>query len=247
MRALRARTANKATGAKTRKAESRALAVELRRSLVSGVAVVLAIECSTPRATLAVMRGGSVVFEEVFESDRHHNSLLFEPLQQAIEALEGARIDEIVVGTGPGSYSGTRVGIAAGQGVGIVHGCPVVGLSSLLALGLDEGLVVGDARRGSAWWVRLDGGLPDPQLVDHGELEKLIDGPVHALEDLSALGLSDKIEVRRVMPTARALAAAWLTLDGTTRDRLRAEPPQPAYLRPPHITQAKKGHPLLRR
>lgn len=211
------------------------------------MAVVLAIECSTPRATLAVMRDGSVVFEGSFESDRHHNSLLFEPLQQALEALEGARIDEVVVGTGPGSYSGTRVGIAAGQGVGLVHGCPVVGLSSLLALGLDEGLVVGDARRGSAWWVRLGEGLPEPQLVDHGDLAKLVDPPVHALEDLSALDFPEGFEIRRVTPTARALAGAWLGLDEATRDRLRAEPPQPAYLRPPHITKAKKGHPLLRK
>lgn len=211
------------------------------------MALVLAIECSTPRATLAVVRDGAPVFEQDFESDRHHNALLFKPLQQAIEALEGARIDEIVVGTGPGSYSGTRVGIAAAQGVGLVHGCPVVGLSSLLALGLDDGLVVGDARRGSAWWVRLGDGLPEPQLLDHGELPKVIDGPVHALEELSAVGLPDEIELIRVTPTARALAAAWLALDESTRDKLRAEPPQPAYLRPPHITKAKKGHPLLRR
>lgn len=210
------------------------------------MALVLAIECSTPRASLAVVRDGVSVFEGAFESDRHHNALLFEPLQQAIEALEGGRIDEIVVGTGPGSYSGTRVGIAAGQGVGLVHGCPVVGLSSLLALGLEEGLVVGDARRGSAWWVRLGAGLPEPQLVDHGELAMVIDGPTHALEDLTALGLPDEIELRQVTPTARALAEAWLALDEEARGRLRSEPPQPAYLRPPHITKSKKGHPLLR-
>lgn len=213
----------------------------------AAVALVLAIECSTPRASLAVVADGVVRFEGGFESDRHHNALLFAPLQEAIEALEGASLDEIVVGTGPGSYSGTRVGIAAGQGVGMVHGCPVVGLSSLVALGLDEGLVIGDARRGSAWWARLGAGLPQPQLVDATDLSPLIDGPVHALEDLSRLGLGEDVEVRAAIPKATALAAAWLGLDEATRETLRSEPPQPAYLRPPHITEAKKGHPLLRK
>lgn len=211
------------------------------------MALVLAIECSTPRASLAVVKDGVVVFEGGFESDRHHNAVLFEPLQAAMAAADGERFDEIVVGTGPGSYSGTRVGIAAAQGVGLVHGCRVVGLSSLLALGLDDALVVGDARRGSAWWVRLGSGLPLPEVVDAAELPARIDGPVHALEDLARLRLPEEVEVRRVTPTATALEAAWRGLDEATRERLRAEPPQPAYLRPPHITEAKKGHPLLRR
>ena len=211
------------------------------------MANVLAIECSTPKASLALVRDGEVVLEGGFESDRHHNALLFEPLRYLIKALGGADLDEIVVGTGPGSYSGTRVGIAAGQGVGLVHRCPVAGLSSLLALGLEQGLVVGDARRGSAWWVRLGDGLPEPQLVPASELPGLIDGPAHALESLSRLALPPGVEIRRVTPSATALATAWLALDEPTRDRLRAEPPQPAYLRPPHITEAKKGHPLLRR
>mgnify|MGYP002622099562 CR=1 FL=1 len=214
---------------------------------LAAVALILAIECSTPHASLAVVRDGETVYEGGFESDRHHHALLFAPLQKALGAIGDGKIDEIIVGTGPGSYSGTRVGIAAAQGVGLVHGCGVVGLSSLLALGLEEGLVVGDARRGSAWWVRLGEGLPEPQLVEVAELSQMIDGPVHALEDLSRLALPGKTEVRQVVPTAAALASAWRGLDEPTRDRLRVEPPQPAYLRPPHSTAAKQGHPLLRR
>ena len=67
------------------------------------------------------------------------------------------------------------------------------------------------------------------------------------MEDLEALDLPEETEIRRVIPTAPALAEAWLALDDATRTKLRDEPPQPAYLRPPHITQAKRGHPLLRK
>ncbi|BCX47964.1 tRNA threonylcarbamoyl adenosine modification protein YeaZ [Haloferula helveola] len=211
------------------------------------MASLLAIESSTPRASLVLWRDGEVVFEGGFESDRHHNALLFAPLRQAIEILGESRLDEVIVGTGPGSYSGTRVGIAAGQGVGLVHDCPVVGLSSLLALGFAEGTVVGDARRGSGWWAEIGDGLPDPQLAEAAELPGLVPGEVFALEDLGKLGLPPEIEVRPAQPTARRLVEAWLALDEPTRAPLRAEPPQPAYLRPPHITEAKKGHPLLRK
>lgn len=211
------------------------------------MAGLLAIECSTPQASLALLRGDEIVAERAFQSDRHHHALLFAPMAELLDEAGPDRLDEIVVGTGPGSYSGTRVGIAAAQGIGLVHGCGVVGLSSLAALGIDDGLVIGDARRGSAWRARLGNGLPDPQLVAVEDLTKEISGPVHALEDVARLGLPESVEVRRVAPTAGLLAAAWLSLDEATRDALRREPPQPAYLRPPHITEAKKGHPLLRR
>ena len=40
----------------------------------------LFIESSTPRASLALLRGRAVVFEESFTGDRSHNALLFAPL-----------------------------------------------------------------------------------------------------------------------------------------------------------------------
>jgi len=212
------------------------------------VGTLLAIESSTPRASLALLTDGEVRYEGGFESDRNHNSLLFAPLQAALAAAAPGGIDEVVVGTGPGSYSGTRVGIAAGQGVAMVHDCPAVGLSSLLAAGVESGIAIGDARRGSAWWARLGEGLPEPALVPDAELAAKLEGAprVFAFESVARLGLPDSIEVRPLVPTAAALARAWLALPEETRQRLRAEPPQPAYLRPPHITEAKKGHPLLR-
>ncbi|GAA5481122.1 tRNA (adenosine(37)-N6)-threonylcarbamoyltransferase complex dimerization subunit type 1 TsaB [Haloferula sargassicola] len=211
--------------------------------------LLLAIESSTNRASLALFRDGVCVFEGGFESDRNHNSLLFDPLEKALARLEGERLDEVVIGTGPGSYSGTRVGIAAGQGVALVHGCPAVGLSSLLATPVRRGFAIGDARRGSAWWATVGDGLPQPELIDPAELaSRLRDQPaVFSFENVTRLGLPAELEVAHQEPTAPRLAEAWLALPEETKARLRAEAPQPAYLRPPHITEAKKGHPLLRK
>jgi tRNA threonylcarbamoyl adenosine modification protein YeaZ len=212
------------------------------------VATLIAIESSTNRASLALIRDNQRVFEDGFESDRNHNSLLFAPLQAALDLLGDDRLDLVVIGTGPGSYSGTRVGIAAGQGVALVYACPAVGLSSLLATPVKRGIAIGDARRGSAWWAEIGNALPEPQLIDPAALADTLRGhsAVFSFENVAPLGLPADLRVDLAHPTASALAEAWLSLPGETKARLLAEPPQPAYLRPPHITVAKQGHPLLR-
>ena len=209
----------------------------------------LAIETSTTHASLALWRGGEIVFEDGFESDRHHHALLFGPLERALDVLGEDGLGEVIVGSGPGSYSGTRVGIAAAQGVALVHGCAAVGLASLLAAGVREGLAVGDARRGSAWRARVTAGrIPEAKLIGLPELAEELRGngaaEVFSFEDVDRLALG--ATVTRRVPTARGLIDAWLSLDEGKREELRSVPPQPVYLRPPHITEAKRSHPLVR-
>lgn len=214
-----------------------------------GVSLILAIESSTQHASLALLRDSAIIFDSDFESDRNHNSMLFDPLQQAIGELDGETLDAVIIGTGPGSYSGTRVGIAAGQGVAMVHDCPAVGISSLLAVGISSGVAIGDARRGSAWWTEIKvGDLPQPELLPTAELAEKIAGweGVFSFEETKSLALPKEIAVQKCWPTAVHLAEAWLALPDEMKNELTSVPPQPAYLRPPHITAAKKGHPLLR-
>lgn len=215
----------------------------------AAVSTLLAIESSTPHASLVAMIEGEVIYEGSCVSDRHHNSLIFEPLQAAVEALEGHRIDEVVIGTGPGSYSGTRVGISVGQGVAMVHECPAVGLSSLLAAGFDEATAIGDARRGSGWFAKVNRSyLPEPQLIPMEDLASAVESSkiLFSFEPADRFRFPGSIAIEEAVPTARRLAEAWQALPESAKAALRAEPPQPAYLKPPHITEAKKGHPLLR-
>ena len=218
----------------------------------------LFIESSTPRASLALLRGSTVVFEDSFTSDRSHNAMLFGPLEQALALIpEGETLAAVVIGTGPGSYSGTRVGIAAGQGVAMVHACPAVGLSSLLAVERGPALAVGDARRGSAWRLSIDPERPDDEPVLCGvadladEIRDVLaaGSPVFSLEPAGKIGLPEDLAaaIRVDQPDAPGLAAAWLGLAPGVQARLEKIPPQPVYLRPPHVTMAKSGHPLLRK
>ncbi len=109
----------------------------------------LAIELSTPRGHIAAVRAdGSVLVEHAFTSNRSHNSMLYTPLEAALHAAD-RDLDGIVVGTGPGSYTGVRIAIAVAQGIAIARGVPIYSIPSVLSFReADEYLAVGDARRG---------------------------------------------------------------------------------------------------
>ncbi len=119
---------------------------------------ILAIETATARGGVAVVRDGGVVFERHFVSERSHNSQLFAPLSEALR-LYSSDLRCIVVGIGPGSYTGARIGIAAAQGLGLSRDVPVIGLLSVLAPEAAEEppefVVCGDARRGKFFTARV--------------------------------------------------------------------------------------------
>lgn len=119
----------------------------------------LAIDLSTPRGHIAVLRDGAVVYEQSFTSHRSHNSLLYAPLAQALD-IAGADLEKLIIGTGPGSYTGVRISIAAAQGVAMSRQVPLVGLSSLVTLNeAADYLVAGDARRGKFYSAHVCNGL----------------------------------------------------------------------------------------
>ncbi|WP_018971156.1 tRNA (adenosine(37)-N6)-threonylcarbamoyltransferase complex dimerization subunit type 1 TsaB [Rubritalea marina] len=214
----------------------------------------LAIETSIPNATISLKVGNHSPVTKQFESHRQQNQLLFPPLQELLELIpEGDSLDAIIIGTGPGSYSGSRIAIAAALGVASIHSCPVVGQSSLLAhpLAHDEArfLATGDARRGAFYISEVQRGqLPsEPQLLEREDFETKVqqaDCPVVTIDQkLDWLG---DLEITACQPTAADHLRAWESWDEATRHKLLATPAEPAYLRAPFITKAKPGHPLLR-
>jgi tRNA threonylcarbamoyladenosine biosynthesis protein TsaB len=82
---------------------------------------------------------------------------LLKEVERSVAAAGGwESVGRIAVGTGPGSFTGLRVGIATARGLGLSRSLPVIGAGTLDALGLGLGevagtstrLVVLDARRG---------------------------------------------------------------------------------------------------
>ena len=132
----------------------------------------LILETSTPQASLATVEPGGRIEQRDFTSDRSHNAVLFSPLKELLDARGTTGIGLVLVGSGPGSYSGTRVGIAAAQGVAIACGCPAVAVPSILAVPSARNgaayLPIGDARRGSFWTAEVEGSdtPQEPVLTD---------------------------------------------------------------------------------
>lgn len=111
------------------------------------MSVVLAFDCAVSGLGVAVVRGGAVVANRR-EEGREQAARLLPAIGEVLrEAGVGRRaIDLIAVTTGPGSFTGVRVGLAAARGLAIGLGVPLAGIPTTTVLraqaGVNDRLVV---------------------------------------------------------------------------------------------------------
>ncbi|WP_105316511.1 tRNA (adenosine(37)-N6)-threonylcarbamoyltransferase complex dimerization subunit type 1 TsaB [Thermus tenuipuniceus] len=94
----------------------------------------LTLDTATPYLSLGLFREGEGL-GRVVRLGRRHEEALFGLLDELLGEV-GARREEIgtlVLGEGPGSYTGLRIALAAGLGIALAQGARVYGVSSLLA------------------------------------------------------------------------------------------------------------------
>ena len=121
--------------------------------------ITLAIDTSTSRTCVGVIEAGQLLWSGFKDGATAHGPALPALVQ---EAIAGRTINEVVVGMGPGPFTGLRIGIAFAQSFALARGIPVRGICSLDAIAAQvqskDFIVTVDARRKEVYWARyLDG------------------------------------------------------------------------------------------
>jgi tRNA threonylcarbamoyladenosine biosynthesis protein TsaB len=194
----------------------------------------LALDTATHVATVALVEDERVLGERPSQAVR----MLADAHELLAEAGRTPReLDRLVVGTGPGSFTGTRIGLAAARGLALALELPAAGVSTLAALaaGAPGALPVIDARRREVFTLGTDG---EPACARPEELELVPgtlcvgDGAVRYRAILEDAGCE-------VPPDESDLHVPWARLHASlARDFGPAELVEPIYLRVPDADKA---------
>jgi len=125
--------------------------------------LVLAFDTATDIATSALLRDGDILGERASVA-----RTLLEDLDALLRevAAQPADVEALVVGTGPGSFTSTRIGLAVARGLGVALGVSAAGVSTLdaLAAARPGAFPVIDARRRQVF-------VSGPRVLDPDDLE----------------------------------------------------------------------------
>jgi tRNA threonylcarbamoyladenosine biosynthesis protein TsaB len=195
--------------------------------------VILAIDTSTPACTAALFAADGSLFASRDEVIGRGHAERLVPLIG--ELLDGHLPSQVLVGTGPGSFTGLRIAIAAAQGLGIGWDVPVCGMSSLA-------LLAAGAPGDGPIAVAMSGG--------HGELfvQQFQREPLRATTEIMNLTAADASAVinaplvvgtgAEALVAARGSGEALLLLPSAANalklpPEMRSLDPRPLYARPP--------------
>jgi tRNA threonylcarbamoyladenosine biosynthesis protein TsaB len=148
----------------------------------------LAFDTSGPVGSVAVAAGGEVLSRAVMTEQTAHAATLLPSIDEVLAeaGVDRASLTGILVGEGPGSFTGVRVAAATAKGLGHALGLPVRAVSSLAAaaLSVDAGPIryaLFDARAervyGACWGVGSDH-LEELVVPHAGELRDVLAGDV---------------------------------------------------------------------
>lgn len=175
--------------------------------------MLLAIDTSTRRIGLALYQEDAVLHEAVWSSQNYHTMQLAPAIKEAL-AQAGAQMDElgaVAVATGPGSFTGLRIGMALAKGLALAQRLALIGIPTLdvtaasqpiQALPLAAVLQVGRGRLAVGWYQAgkkgwLANGAPEIHTAD--SLLERINEPTVICGELS-------VDERRILRRARKLA-----------------------------------------
>ena len=148
----------------------------------------LAIDTSTTRTVVAIIEDEKVLFEKFHEGATDHGRALSELVVEALKTSKPPH--QVVVGMGPGPFTGLRVGISFAHTFALARQIPVIGVCSLDAIAIEKSdyTVAIDARRKEIYWATyIDGMRTDgPHVSKPAEVQDYI---IDVYPDMSKLVL----------------------------------------------------------
>ena len=155
----------------------------------------LAIDTATSRTIVGVVEDGKVLFESFHEGATEHGFAITELVIKALDICP--KPDQVVVGMGPGPFTGLRVGITFAHTFALAREIPVIGICSLDAIEIDQSeyTVAIDARRKEIYWASYKDGVRilGPAVSKPAEVDNFIIEQYPDLKKLVALSASQNI------------------------------------------------------
>jgi tRNA threonylcarbamoyl adenosine modification protein YeaZ len=155
----------------------------------------LAIDTATSRTIVGIIDGDKVLFEGFHEGATEHGFAITELVAKALAVCP--KPDQVVVGMGPGPFTGLRVGITFARSFAMARDIPVIGVCSLDAIAVDksEYTVAIDARRKEIYWASFKDGkrVAGPEVSKPADVENFIIDQYPELKMLVALSASQDI------------------------------------------------------
>jgi tRNA threonylcarbamoyl adenosine modification protein YeaZ len=208
--------------------------------------MILAIDTSAAQCAVALIGAGDPVAERQ-PMERGHAEHLF-PMIESVLATAGATysgLSRIAVCTGPGSFTGVRIGVAAARGLALGRGIPVIGISRFEAVAAEAGgpVAVCLAARGGAVYLQgfdADGApLAPPRMVGEAALAASIPpGCARFAGDAAALMAGESALLPQGLPDPAIVARL-------AADRTPGPLPAPLYLRGADADPPREGPPRL--
>jgi len=189
----------------------------------------LAIDTSSSVGSIALGNSQVVVQSIEFHGPQRHSALLFPALTRL--GIPRLKLRRIVVGLGPGSFSGIRVALAAAQGLALAQNVPVVGICSAYSVALQYKKITrlgvfADAKRREAFvTVFKNGELErDTYLIPMAELADHVSKFTLAVSAEPLAGIEERAHPR---------AQDFLGLPDNLSAWVKRQPLEPIYLRGP--------------
>ncbi len=194
---------------------------------------ILAIDTSGPVAGVAVLKDGEVAYEAAAVNKMTHSVNMMPMIEEALtrSGLDVSDIGLYACVTGPGSFTGVRIGVSAVKGLAHGAGKPCVGVDALEALSMSVCMTdmllcpIQDARAGQVYGAAFEQGMPPKRALPNmaEKLGEFLRKALEAAGEKKLLFVGDGVKPHRK------------AIEEILGDRAVFAPAHMSYLRPASV------------